>query len=113
MPYISFQTNNKLSKEDKNKIGKKAGELITILPGKVEERLMINVEDDCHLMFRGENNPCMMIQVKLFNASSIEAKTEFANKLVNEISLISGVPVSEIFMNYAEYPNWVVNGTFK
>lgn len=45
MPFISFTTNQKFSLRQENEIVKRTGELITILPGKKEENLMLHIED--------------------------------------------------------------------
>ncbi len=113
MPFINFSTNNNMEKEAKSKLFKKTGELIVILPNKVEERLMLKIEDEADMYFRGKGDPCMMIQVFLYKESPMEAKSEFADKLVKAASEASGVPASEIFLSFAEYPNWVVNGILK
>ena len=46
MPFISFTTNQKFSLRQENEIVKRTGELITILPGKKEENLMLHIEDN-------------------------------------------------------------------
>ena len=66
MPFISFTTNQKFSLRQENEIVKRTGELITILPGKKEENLMLHIEDNQILYFRGTDVPCMMIEVKLY-----------------------------------------------
>ncbi|MFR2768503.1 MAG: hypothetical protein ACLTAI_09535 [Thomasclavelia sp.] len=74
MPFISFTTNQKFSLRQENEIVKRTGELITILPGKKEENLMLHIEDNQILYFRGTDVPCMMIEVKLYKNIEFEAK---------------------------------------
>ena len=59
MPYISFKTNHKLTLRQENTIKSKSGELISLIPGKTEKALMIHMEDDQIMYFKGEETPCM------------------------------------------------------
>ena len=77
MPFISFTTNHKLTLRQENEIAKRTGELITILPGKKEENLMLHLEDNQIMYFRGDDIPCMMIAVKLYNTIDFDAKKKF------------------------------------
>ena len=54
MPYISFKTNHKLTLRQENTIKSKSGELISLIPGKTEKALMIHMEDDQIMYFKGE-----------------------------------------------------------
>ena len=91
MPFISFTTNQKFSLRQENEIVKRTGELITILPGKKEENLMLHIEDNQILYFRGTDVSCMMIEVKLYKNIEFEAK--------------------DIYVSFDEYPNWGKQGT--
>lgn len=53
MPYISFKTNHKLTLRQENTIKSKSGELISLIPGKTEKALMIHMEDDQIMYFKG------------------------------------------------------------
>ena len=79
MPFISFTTNQKFSLRQENEIVKRTGELITILPGKKEENLMLHIEDNQILYFRGTDVPCMMIEVKLYK--NIEILVNYEPKM--------------------------------
>lgn len=57
MPYISFKTNHKLTLRQENTIKSKSGELISLIPGKTEKALMIHMEDDQIMYFKGEETP--------------------------------------------------------
>ena len=54
MPYISLKTNHKLTLRQENIIKSKTGELISLIPGKFEKSLMIHMEDDQIMYFKGE-----------------------------------------------------------
>ena len=74
MPYISFKTNHKLTLRQENTIKSKSGELISLIPGKTEKALMIHMEDDQIMYFKGEETPCMMIEINLYKSAEFDDK---------------------------------------
>ena len=110
MPFISFTTNQKFSLRQENEIVKRTGELITILPGKKEENLMLHIEDNQILYFRGTDVPCMMIEVKLYKNIEFEAKKKFTEELVTMINNITAIEAKDIYVSFDEYPNWGKTG---
>lgn len=73
MPYISFKTNHKLTLRQENTIKSKSGELISLIPGKTEKALMIHMEDDQIMYFKGEEIPCMIGGLQSSQSSNINA----------------------------------------
>lgn len=74
MPYISLKTNHKLTLRQENIIKSKTGELISLIPGKFEKSLMIHMEDDQIMYFKGEELTCMMIEINLYKSAEFEDK---------------------------------------
>ena len=52
MPYISFKTNHKLTLRQENIIKSKTGELISMIPGKSEDSLMIHMKEHHRLQLQ-------------------------------------------------------------
>ena len=111
MPFISFTTNHKLTLMQENEIAERTGELITILPGKKEENLMLHLEDNQIMYFRGDDIPCMMIAVKLYNTIDFDAKKKFTEELVKMIKETTNIEINDVYVSFDEYPNWGKQGT--
>ena len=111
MPFISFTTNHKLTLRQENEIAKRTGELITILPGKKEENLMLHLEDNQIMYFRGDDIPCMMIAVKLYNTIDFDANKKFTEELVKMIKETTNIEINDVYVSFDEYPNWGKQGT--
>lgn len=111
MPYISCTTNHKLTLRQENEITSKLGEIITIIPGKKEENLMIHLSDDQIMYFRGSDDPCMMIEVHLYNTADFECKKQFTERLTRMINIETNIDVDNIYVSFKEYPNWGKLGT--
>lgn len=111
MPFITFTSNQKFSLRQENEITKKTGELISILPNKKEENLMIHIEDNQIMYFRGEAAPCMMIAVKLYKNIEFEAKKRFTEQLIEMINEITQIDKNDVYVSFDEYPIWGKQGT--
>ena len=53
MPFINIKTNENVTEEKAKAIKSKLGLAITAIPGKSEGWLMVGIEDDYKLFFRG------------------------------------------------------------
>ena len=111
MPYITFTTTKTLTLNQEKALKESAGQLIPILPGKKEENLMLHIEDNQILYFRGTDVPCMMIEVKLYKNIEFEAKKKFTEELVTMINNITAIEAKDIYVSFDEYPNWGKQGT--
>ena len=81
------------------------------LLGKKEENLMLHLEDNQIMYFRGDDIPCMMIAVKLYNTIDFDAKKKFTEELVKMIKETTNIEINDVYVSFDEYPNWGKQGT--
>ena len=110
MPFIQVSLSEKLASEKKEAVKQMLGETIALLPGKSEAALMLRLDDDVSMYFKGKPGQCAMIAVHLYKASPLEAKKDYAAKVLTEFSSLTGVPGDRIFMNFTEHDDWAANG---
>ena len=55
MPCIQIKTNVQVSNETAQTVKSQLGRIITHLPEKTEDWLMVTLEDQCRMWFRGES----------------------------------------------------------
>lgn len=110
MPFIRVTTNRKLTLHQEIKIKEELGRLITILPNKKEENLMVHIEDNQIMYFRGEDKKCLMITVALYKQSPLEAKQEFAKETLAMLEEVTGVGISDQYLSFSEFENWGKQG---
>ena len=67
MPFITFTTTKTLTLNQEKALKSSAGKLISILPNKKEENLMIHIEDNQVMYFKGKEIDCMKIECQLFH----------------------------------------------
>lgn len=110
MPFISFTTTKTLTLHQEVSLKKITGELISLLPNKSEKSLMIHIEDNQVMYFRGEELECMKIEVQLYRHIDLQYKKEFVKKLMKEVENITHIPVSQQYLTIEEYDHWGMNG---
>lgn len=111
MPFINVKTNAAVSADKEIAIKSALGEAITAIPGKSESWLMVGIESEHILYFKGENAPAAMVEVSIFghaNASAYERLTGIICTTLNEQLSIEQ---SRIYVKYSEIDNWGWNGS--
>lgn len=110
MPFIRITTNRKLTLHQEIQIKEELGKLITIIPNKKEENLMIHMEDNQIMYFKGEDEKCMMVSIALYKESPLESKQLFACELIKMLEAVTTIPASQQYVSFMEYPNWGKQG---
>ncbi len=113
MPCIQIKTSAKVTEEAANIIKKELGQAITCLPEKTEGWLMITLEDECRMWFRGETGkPMAIIEVKVFgdhiDSAASEAMTGRVCRLFEETL---HVDPKDLYIRYLASPDWGWNGS--
>lgn len=111
MPFINVKTNLEVTKEQKEAVKQKLGKAIESIPGKSEEWLMVAIDDNVSLYFKGKSDKAIaFVEVKIFGSTTVEAyqlATAQITRVLNEELLISA---DQIFVAYAEVEHWGWNG---
>lgn len=110
MPFINIKTNTSVSKDTEEKIKSRLGVIVTDLPGKSEQWLMVNIEDNERLWFRGNNEPCIVFaEVKLFGSADRAAYDKMTKDINDALDDLIGA--EEVYVKYEEVENWGYNGS--
>ena len=111
MPFIDSKVSVSMTQEKKDKVKERLGEIISIIPGKSENWLMVGFEDSYDLYFRGnQDGESAFIEVKVYgsvSASAFDKMTEAVCQIYNEEL---GIPKDRIYVKYEEVTHWGWNG---
>lgn len=111
MPFINVKTNTPVSKEKEIALKSALGKAISIIPGKSESWLMVEIEPERKLYFKGSDEPAAMVEVSVFGSSD---PSSFA-KLTNEICIIMNselsIDSSRTYVKYEATRDWGWNGS--
>jgi len=114
MPYIDVNISIKLSDHQKDDLKSKLGELITIIPGKTENVLMIGINDGYTMYFSGQKKEKLaFLNVKLYKQSEYEYKNELTKRIFELFEKEYGITGDNIFMTFDEYESWATRGMLK
>ncbi len=110
MPYLSIKTTRTLTLQQELALKESAGKLITLLPNKVEENLMMHIEDNQVMYFKGKEMDCCMMDLRLFGTIDFESKKKFTQEFMKSVAKITDVPVDNQYLAIGEFENWGKKG---
>lgn len=111
MPFIRTTTNRSVEKSTADKITAACGQAITLLRGKTEEWLMVEVTGDKNLYFKGSDAPCAIAEVQILgkaNPAELENLTDAMTKI---LSASLDISADRIYVRYEEVDHWGWNGS--
>ena len=91
MPFIDVKTNVAVSDEKKEQLKSALGLAITAIPGKSESWLMVGVEPEYNLWFKGNSAPAAMVQVQIFGGASDNALTTLTSHIYSRYFVRQGL----------------------
>ena len=110
MPSITLKTSKKVTDEVKKDLKSQFGKMISILPGKSESWLMVDIEDGRDMWFKGSDSPCAMVEICLFGSSSPENYEKLTAAVSSAVSSDLGISEDRIYVRYEETEYWGWNG---
>lgn len=111
MPLIQSFISTSLSNNVKEELKSKFGEIIPTIPGKTEQWLMVKIQDQQSLYFRGTKDNCALIDVKLLRKADLEHKKKLVESLTNIVSELCSIPKDRIYITIIELNDWGWNGS--
>lgn len=111
MPFINTKTNVSVSAEQERELVKELGRAIAIIPGKSEPVLMLNLQDNQRMAFRGTADGKMaMVEVGLLGKAPARSLNDFTAECCNILNRILGIPGNGVYISYLEYEHWGYDG---
>jgi len=110
MPYIELKTNVEVTEESENALIRAFGKDITLLPGKSEAHLMIEISGGLVMSFAGKKIPCAIAEVKLFKSSTDKAYADLTAAMTRDISEELGIDPDCVYVKYDECYHWGMGG---
>ncbi len=111
MPFINVKTNTSISAEKAETIKSELGLSITAIPGKSEGWLMVCLEDNKKLFFRGTDEPAAMVEVSLYGNASSNSLSTLTSHITGILTDKLGISSDRIYVSYMSTENWGWNGS--
>ena len=111
MPFINSRVNVMMAESKKEEVKEKLGKVISILPGKSEEWLMIEFAEFCDLSFRGDRSqPTAFIEVKVFGNIPKDCVGRLTKEISDIYEEVLQIKRDRIYVKYEETDKWGWNG---
>lgn len=111
MPYIGLKVSCNVDSKQEAELKASLGRAIENIPGKNENWLMVCIEDNQKLYFRGDNYaPSAYAEVKIFGSSEGKAYEDMTAALCRIFEEVLGVPPDRTYVKYEECSIWGWNG---
>ncbi len=111
MPFIDSKVSVKTTPEQRTELKERLGQAITLIPGKSENWLMIDLSDDQDMYFGGDNSePIAFISVNIYGDPDRAAFGRFTAELTKIYGEVLGISPDHIYVKYATTHDWGWNG---
>lgn len=111
MPFINVKTNAEVSAEKADRIKSALGLAITAIPGKSEGWLMVGIEDNYKLYFKGTEEPAAMVEVSLYGKASENAMGVLTSNITGIMLDVLGISTDRVYVSYMSTLDWGWNGS--
>lgn len=111
MPFIRSKVNKPISAQQEKLLKEGLGKAIECVPGKTEQYLMIDFEDNNHLYFQGKNNMTIAyIEAAIFGNEMHYGYDEFVSAVTQLYADVLAIPKETIFIRFEDIPDWGEGG---
>lgn len=112
MPFINSKVSVKTTPEQRKELKERLGKAISIIPGKSESWLMVDLEDDHNMYFRGDDSaPVAFISVSIYGSANPAAFEKMTGELTKIYGDILGVAPDHMYVKYEASTDWGWNGS--
>lgn len=110
MPFINVKTNAAVSKEAEIAVKTDLGKAISAIPGKSEAWLMVGIEPEHILYFKGDDAPAAMVEVSVFGSANSAAFDKLTGEICGILNSRLNIEPSRIYVKYSATSDWGWNG---
>jgi hypothetical protein len=110
MPYIAFSTSLELSHPQKEKVKSEFGRLISLIPGKAEAVLQVEISSGRAMYMAGTEEPSAFVELRMFNKADTEAKKRFTQEIFAMLGRELQLSKDRIYLNIIEFEHWGYGG---
>lgn len=111
MPFIDVKTSVPASCEKCEAVKSALGKAISVIPGKSEGWLMVEIEPDKKIWFRGDDSaPSAMVEVSVYGTLSDTAADRMTSEVTKILNGELGISPDRIYVKYSEHDKWGWNG---
>lgn len=112
MPYLSLRTSQKITDEKKHTVVSALGKLISIIPGKTENDLIVDLSSGLEMFIAGNRAPSAYIDIRIYTKAPEDAKSSFTREVIALVSRELNIKNEAIYMTVSEFDHWGYDGAY-
>lgn len=113
MPFIKAKVSCLVSPEQEFDLKAAMGKAMKLVPGKSEEYLLLEFEDNCHLWLRGKDDESIAyIEAAIFGHESHCGYDAFTAEITNLFAKVLDIRPDHIYIKYEDILAWGVHGMY-
>lgn len=111
MPFIISRVSNTINKEQEIELKTRIGKAIQLVPGKSEEYLLLEFEDNCRLYLKGDNSsPIAYIEASIWGNENHLGYARFTAEITKIFNEVLDIKPENIYIKYSDIVDWGVAG---
>ena len=111
MPFINSKVSVKTTEEQQKELKARLGQAISVIPGKSESWLMVNLEDERTMYIRGDDSePIAFVCVNIYGSADEKAFARMTEEITKIYGEVLGVKPDHMYIKYATSMDWGWNG---
>ena len=111
MPFINVKTNTPVSKDKETALKSALGKAISIIPGKSESWLMVEIEPERKLYFKGSDAPAAMVSVSVCGSADSASFNKLTDSICTLLNSELGIDTARTYVKYEATKDWGWNGS--
>lgn len=113
MPFLKVKTSCPITEEQELRLKTELGRAIGLVPGKSEEYLLLEFEDNCRLWLRGEREePIAYIEAAIFGNEAHGGYDAFTAAVTRIFAETLAISPSRIYLKFDDIIAWGVQGLY-
>ena len=111
MPFIESKVSVKTTPEQQQELKTRLGQAIALIPGKSEYWLMVNLEDEQKMYFRGDDSePLAFICINMYGGADEEAFERMTAEMTKIYGEVLGIKPDHMYIKYDASMYWGWSG---
>lgn len=109
MPFISTRVNCPVDQAQEKELARRFGRDIALIPGKTEDWLMLQFEDNCRMYFKGDcSQKLAFVKVMLYGKAGGGAYDDLTRAITQSLGDVLGISADKTYVEYetTEHLGW-------
>lgn len=111
MPYIHIKTSKKLSDGQKDALSAGLGQKISLLPGKSEAYLMVDISDGHTMYLSGKKGDLAFAGIEIFGSAKPADQKRLTEAVFNALQEHAGLGAGQVYVTFTEREHWGMHGS--